>query len=165
MAPPRAWLNELGGSATAVRPAREAGEDRVIWETCRTRSVRVTEKVTVTVTERGKLIGVTETCTRERKEQLRRKAKLRYAEIVKERGVKRREGRERLVERARMTYVKVRERRQKEVETSGHGEKLHGTDGVVRDAHTHTHTHTHTRKQDAVAETSVQFSVYSILML
>ena len=41
----------------------EAGEDRVIRETCWVRVV--TEKVTVTVTERGKLIGVTETCTRE----------------------------------------------------------------------------------------------------
>ena len=47
MAPPRAATNELKGSAPA-------GEDRVI---------RVTEKVTETVTE--KLIGVTETCTRE----------------------------------------------------------------------------------------------------
>ena len=35
MATPRAETNELGGgSATAVRPAVEAGEDRVIWETC-----------------------------------------------------------------------------------------------------------------------------------
>ena len=41
----------------------EAGEDRVIRETCWARVV--TEKVTVTVTERGQLIGVTETCTRE----------------------------------------------------------------------------------------------------
>ena len=40
----------------------EAGEDRLIRETCWARVV--TEKVTVTVTERGKLIGVTETCTR-----------------------------------------------------------------------------------------------------
>ena len=68
-----------------------AGEDRVIRETCRTRSVRVTEEATATVTERGKLIGVTETCTRERKEQLRRKARMRYAEIVNEQGVKQRE--------------------------------------------------------------------------
>ena len=30
----RAGTSELGGSATAVKPAREAGEDRVIWETC-----------------------------------------------------------------------------------------------------------------------------------
>ena len=30
MATPRAGTNELGGSATAVRPAVEAGEDRVI---------------------------------------------------------------------------------------------------------------------------------------
>ena len=61
MATPRAGTNELGGSATAVRPAREAGEDRVIRETCWTRLVKVTERAT----QRGKLIGVTETCTRE----------------------------------------------------------------------------------------------------
>ena len=34
MATPRAGTSELGGSATAVRPAVEAGEDRVIRETC-----------------------------------------------------------------------------------------------------------------------------------
>ena len=73
-------------------------------------------EVTVTVTERGKLIGVTETCTRERKEQLRRKARLRYSEIVKEQGVKQREGRERLKEKARLTYAKIMERRQKETD-------------------------------------------------
>ena len=39
-----------------------AGEDKVIRETCRGRLVKVTEKVTVT--EREKLNGVTETCTR-----------------------------------------------------------------------------------------------------
>ena len=60
MATPRAATNELGGSATALRPAREAGEDRVIRETCWASSVRVTEEVTVTVRE--KLKGVTETC-------------------------------------------------------------------------------------------------------
>ena len=46
------------------------------------------------VTQGEKLIGVTETCTKERKEQLRRKARMRYAEIVIEQGVKQREGRE-----------------------------------------------------------------------
>ena len=51
MATPRAATNELRGSAPA-------GEDRVSWETCRAR--KATEKVT----ERGKLIGVTGTCTR-----------------------------------------------------------------------------------------------------
>ena len=40
----------------------EAGEDQIIRETCWARSVKVTEKVTVT--EREKLNGVTETCTR-----------------------------------------------------------------------------------------------------
>ena len=55
MASPRAGMNKLGGSATAVRPAREAGEDREIRETCWTRHE---------VTERKKLNGVTETCTR-----------------------------------------------------------------------------------------------------
>jgi len=54
----RAGANELRGSATAVRPALEAGEDRLIRETCRTRLVKVTERVT----EREKLNGETETC-------------------------------------------------------------------------------------------------------
>jgi len=62
MAMPRAGGNELRGSATAVTPAMEAGEDKVIRETCWARSVKVTEKVTVTARE--KLNGVTETCTR-----------------------------------------------------------------------------------------------------
>ena len=108
---------------------------------------------------REKLIGVTETCTREirhevkgikkeRKERLRRKAKLRYAEIVKEQGVKQREGRERLEEKARLTYAKIMERRQKETcetrrevteltETREIEERLHGKDGVKEEAHTH----------------------------
>ena len=95
---------------------------------------------------------MTETCTREirhevkgigrERKELRRKARMRYAEIVKEeQGVKQREGRERLKEKARLTYVKIMERRQKEAETNRHEERLHGKDGV-RDAHTHTHTHT-----------------------
>ena len=46
MAMPRAATNELGRSATAVRPAVAAGEDRVIRETCWVRSVKVTETVT-----------------------------------------------------------------------------------------------------------------------
>ena len=129
MAAPRAGTNELEGSAPA-------GEDRVLRATCRAR--KATEKVT----QGEKLIGVTETCTRERKEQVRRKARLRYAEIVEEQGVKQGEGRERLIERARMTYVRIRERRQREAETSRHKERLHGTDGVVGDTHTRTHTHT-----------------------
>ena len=54
MATPRAGANELGGSATAVRPAVEAGEEKLIWGTCWARSVRVTERATVTVTEREK---------------------------------------------------------------------------------------------------------------
>ena len=54
MAPPRVATNELRGSAPA-------GEDRAIRETCWARRVKVTE----TVTEGGKLIGVTETCTSE----------------------------------------------------------------------------------------------------
>ena len=53
MAPPRAGTNELGGSATAVRPAVEAGEDSLIRETCWARVV--TEKVTVTVIREGKI--------------------------------------------------------------------------------------------------------------
>ena len=56
MAAPRAGSSELKGSAPA-------GEDRVIRETSWSRSVEVMEKVTVT--QRGKLTGVTETCTRE----------------------------------------------------------------------------------------------------
>ena len=51
MAPPRAGANELKGSATAVRPAVEAGEEKLIRETCRTRLVRVT------VTQREKVNG------------------------------------------------------------------------------------------------------------
>ena len=58
MAAPRAGANELRGSATAVRPAMEAGEDKIRRETCRTRLVKVTERVT----EREKLNGETETC-------------------------------------------------------------------------------------------------------
>ena len=53
MATPRAATNELGGSATAVRPAVAAGEDRVMRETCWARRVEVTE----TVTQREKLTG------------------------------------------------------------------------------------------------------------
>ena len=44
----------------------EAGEDRVIRETCWARSVKVTE----TVTEREKLMGVTETCTSETRREV-----------------------------------------------------------------------------------------------
>ena len=54
MATPRAGTNELKGSAPA-------GEDRVIRETCWARSMKVTE----TVTQGEKLIGVTEMCTSE----------------------------------------------------------------------------------------------------
>ena len=59
MAPPRAPTNELKGSAPA-------GEDRVIRETCWARSVKVTE----TVTQGEKLIGVTETCTSETRREV-----------------------------------------------------------------------------------------------
>ena len=71
---------------------------------------------------------------------------------MEEQGVKQREGRERLVERARLTYVKVRERRQKEVETNSHEERLHGTDGVVKDAHTGTHTQVVRDNEGGLAE-------------
>ena len=54
MATPRAGTSELKGRAPA-------GEDRVIRETCWARCVKVTE----TVTQGGKLMGVTETCTSE----------------------------------------------------------------------------------------------------
>ena len=57
MATPRAGANELRGSVDCVGPA---GEDKIIRETCWARVVM--EKVTVT--EREKLNGVTETCTR-----------------------------------------------------------------------------------------------------
>ena len=56
MATPRAATNELEGSPPA-------GEDRVIRETC-----RVTEKVTVT--QREKINGVTETCASETRHQV-----------------------------------------------------------------------------------------------
>ena len=75
---------------------------------------------------------------------------MRYAEIVKEQGVKQRGGRERLKEKARLTYAKIMERRQKEtcetrhevttteiIETREIEERLHGKDGVEEDAHTH----------------------------
>ena len=41
------------------------------------------------------------------------------------------------MEKAKLTYSRIRERRQKEVETNRHEERLHGKDGV-KDAHTHT---------------------------
>ena len=56
---PRAATIELKGSAPA-------GEDRVIRETCWARRV----EETVTVTQGGKLIGVTETCTSETRRQV-----------------------------------------------------------------------------------------------
>jgi len=59
MATPRAGANELRGSATAVGPAMKAGEAEIIRETCWARVV--TEEVTVT--QREKVNGVTETCT------------------------------------------------------------------------------------------------------
>ena len=46
----RGDTNELRGSATAVRPAMEVGEEKLFWGTCWARSVRVTERATVTVT-------------------------------------------------------------------------------------------------------------------
>ena len=58
MATPRAGSSELKGSAPA-------GEDRVSRETCWTR-----HEVTETVTQRGKLNGVTETCTRETRREV-----------------------------------------------------------------------------------------------
>jgi len=68
MATPRAGTNELGGSATAVRPAVEAGEEKLIRGTCLASSVRVTE--TVTVTQGKKLNGVTETETCETRHEV-----------------------------------------------------------------------------------------------
>ena len=58
----------MGGSATAVRPAVEAGEDRVIWEMCWARVV--TEKVTAMITQGGKINGVMETCTSETRREV-----------------------------------------------------------------------------------------------
>ena len=63
--------------------------------------------------------------------------------------MKQREGRERLKEKARLTYAKIMGRRQKEAETNRHEEttetkKCTGTREIegeldgVRDAHTHT---------------------------
>ena len=59
MAPPRAGANEQRGSVDCVGPA---GEEKLIRGTYWARSVEVMEKVMVT--QRGKLNGVTETCTR-----------------------------------------------------------------------------------------------------
>ena len=76
MATPRAATDELGGSATAVRPAVAVGEDRVIREMCWARSVKVME----TVTQGGKLIGVTETCTSETRREVTELTKMREIE-------------------------------------------------------------------------------------
>ena len=61
MTTPRAGTGELKGSAPA-------GADQLIRETCWARVV--TEKVTVTVTQGEKLIGVTETCTSETRREV-----------------------------------------------------------------------------------------------
>ena len=58
MAPPRAGADKLRESANCVGPAVE---DKIIRETCWTKLVTAER---VTVTEREKLNGVTETCTR-----------------------------------------------------------------------------------------------------
>ena len=55
-------MEPTGEGANCVGPAMEAGGDKLIRETCWARSVEVTEKVTVN--EREKLNGVTETRTR-----------------------------------------------------------------------------------------------------
>ena len=62
MAAPSAGADKLRESANCVGPAMEAGEDKIIREMCWGRLVKVTERVTVT--EREKFNGVTETCTR-----------------------------------------------------------------------------------------------------
>ena len=74
MAPPRVATNELKGSAPA-------GEDRVIRETCWARRVKVTE----TVTQGGKLMGVTETCTRETRHQVTELVETREMTRIEER--------------------------------------------------------------------------------
>jgi len=61
MGAPRAGANELRESVDCVGPAVETGEVTIIQETCWTRLVTAER---VTVTEREKLNGVTETCTR-----------------------------------------------------------------------------------------------------
>ena len=61
----------------------EAGEDSLIRGTCWASSVRVTEKVTVT--QRGKLNGVTETCTREIREEVTEITETREMGTVEER--------------------------------------------------------------------------------
>jgi len=63
MAAPRGRDTEPAkGSVDCVGPRMETGEVTIIRKTCWARLVKVTEKVTVT--EREKLNGVTETCTR-----------------------------------------------------------------------------------------------------
>ena len=81
MATPHAGTNELGGSATAVRAAVAAGEDRVIRETSWARCVKVTE----TVTQGGKLMGMTETCTSETRRQVTELTETREMVTVEER--------------------------------------------------------------------------------
>ena len=73
MATTRAGSSELKESAPA-------GEDRVIRETCWTRSVRVTEEAKVTATQGGKLMGVTETCTSETRREVTELTKTREVE-------------------------------------------------------------------------------------
>uniref|UniRef100_A0A8C4NH12 Uncharacterized protein n=1 Tax=Eptatretus burgeri TaxID=7764 RepID=A0A8C4NH12_EPTBU len=80
VAAPHVGANELGGSATAVRPAMEAGEDKIIRETHWARLVQVT------VTEREKVNGETETCIRHVKTQeLKEIIETREIEKVEER--------------------------------------------------------------------------------
>ena len=91
-------------------------EDKLILETCWGRLVKVTERATVTVTEREKLNGVTETCTRH---------------------IETREIRTEVTEIKRATGIKTPETREIEkVE-----ERLHDRDGVEETKETeHTHT-------------------------
>ena len=50
-------IEPMGEGANCVGPAMEAGEDEIIREMCWGRLVKVTERATVTVTEREKLNG------------------------------------------------------------------------------------------------------------
>ena len=79
-ATPSAATNELEGSAPA-------GEDRVSRETCWTR-----HEVTETVTQRGKLNGVTETCTRETRRQVTELTETRETVVERLHGVEEKDG-------------------------------------------------------------------------
>uniref|UniRef100_A0A8C4PX57 Uncharacterized protein n=1 Tax=Eptatretus burgeri TaxID=7764 RepID=A0A8C4PX57_EPTBU len=113
LATPRVGANELGGSATVVRPTVKAGEGKMIRGTCWARSVEVTEEVTVT--EREELNGVAEVCG------MRNEVTTKEIKIVETREITREETE--IIETREMGTVE---------------ERLHDELDGVEDEHTHT---------------------------